>query len=154
MLVRRFEPKDAMRLSQLIIENLQQVNINDYSQETIDILAQAYIPDRIIERARQHLTLVGLVEDEVVGTASLDHDRVRNVFVEVSRHKRGLGKKLMAVIEAYAKEQHLEKIFLLSGLSAYRFYEKLGYKIVKRFDQDLGGMPFPVIQMEKELVAD
>lgn len=154
MVVRRFEPNDAERLSQLILENLQQVNIKDYPQEIIAILAQAYTPERIIERASHYLILVGIVDDEVVGTASLDHDQVRNVFVEVSWHKRGIGKKLMAVIETRAKEQGLKKIFLLSSLSACRFYEKLGYKIVKRFDQDLRGAPFPVIQMEKELVID
>jgi N-acetylglutamate synthase-like GNAT family acetyltransferase len=154
MLIRRFEPEDAEQLSQLIIQNLQQINIKDYPPEAIDKLAQFYTPARVIEDARHQLTIVGLVDDELVGTVSLDHERVRSVFVDVGKHRSGIGKELMAVIETYAKKQGLRKIFLLSGLSAYEFYKKLGYEIVKRFENDLDGIPLPVIQMEKELEVD
>jgi hypothetical protein len=84
MLVRRFEPKDAERLSQLILENLQQVNINDYPQETIAILAQAYTPERIIERARQYLTLVGLVDCEGI----LLLNKLNSLFQVETNHAR------------------------------------------------------------------
>jgi N-acetylglutamate synthase-like GNAT family acetyltransferase len=151
MLIRKFEPKDAKNLSQLIIHNLQQVNIKDYPPEAIDKLAQSYTPARVIEDARHQLTIVGIVDDEVVGTASLDYERVRSVFVDVGKHRSGIGKELIAVIETYAQKQGLKKIFLLSGLSACEFYRKLGYKVVKRFENDLDGIPLPVIQMEKEL---
>ncbi|MBN1220059.1 MAG: GNAT family N-acetyltransferase [Anaerolineae bacterium] len=155
MLIREFEPKDAEKLSQLIIQNLQQVNIKDYPPEAIDKLAESYTPASIIEDAEKQLTVVGLVDDQVVGTASLDQDRVRSVFVDTGRHGCGIGKELMAVVETYAQKQGLKKIFLLSGLSAYGFYEKLGYEIVKRFENDLDGIPLSVIQMEKKLaVAD
>jgi N-acetylglutamate synthase-like GNAT family acetyltransferase len=154
MLVREFEPHDAERLSQLIIQNLRQVNIRDYPQEAIEILESEYTPGEIIEAARHQLTLVCVIGGEVVGTASLDRERARSVFVEVSLHKRGIGKKLVLAIEDYAREQHIKKVFLLSGLSAQGFYEKLGYTVVRRFDNDLDGIPLSVVHMEKELVAD
>ena len=153
MLVRNFELEDAEKLSQLIIQNLRQVNIQDYPNEAIDALVPFYTPEKIIERSKHQFTLVCTLGNDLVGTASLDYDRIRNVFVDLARHRRGIGKKLMGAIEAYAQEQHLKKIYLLSGLSAYGFYEKLGYKIVKRFDNDLNGIPLPVIQMEKALVT-
>ena len=154
MLVRNFEPEDAAKLSPLIIQNLRQVNIQEYSNEAIDALVPFYTPEKIIERSKHQFTLVCTLGNDLVGTASLEDDRVRDVFVDVARHRSGIGKKLMGAIEAYAREQLLKKIYLLSGLSAYRFYEKLGYKIVKRFDNDLNGIPLPVIHMEKALVTD
>lgn len=152
MFVREFTPQDAERLSQLIVRNLRQVNIQDYSSEAIEALALSCTPEKIIESARHQLTLVCMMDDEIVGTASLEGERVRNVFVEVSLHKRGIGKKLVLAIEDRAKRKRIKKVFLLSGLSAQEFYQKLGYTVVRRFDNDLDGIPLPVVHMEKELV--
>jgi putative acetyltransferase len=154
MSVREFEHQDAQKLSRLIVRNLRQVNIRDYPGEAIEILVSEYTPERIVESARHQLTLVCVIDGEVVGTASLDGERVRSVFVEISLHKRGIGKRLVLAIEKHAKEQHIKKVFLLSGLSAQGFYERLGYTVVKRFENDLDGIPLPVVYMEKALVTD
>jgi N-acetylglutamate synthase-like GNAT family acetyltransferase len=154
MEVRNFEPEDAEKLSQLIVQNLQLVLIKDYPTEAIEALMPFFTPEKLIEDAKHQFMLVSLLDNELVGIASLDDDRVRNVFVDVARHRRGIGKKLMTAIEAYAQEQQLKKIYLMAAISACGFYEKLGYKIVKRFDHDLNGIPIPEIQMEKVLVTD
>jgi N-acetylglutamate synthase-like GNAT family acetyltransferase len=154
MIVRNFEPEDAEKLSQLIVQNLQQVLIQDYPTEAIQALMPFFTPEKLIEGSEHHLTLVATLENDLVGTVSLDYDQVRNVFVAVERHRRGIGKKLMAAIEASAQEQQRKKIYLMSGLSSSGFYEKLGDKIVKRFDRDLNGIPVPEIQMEKVLVPE
>jgi N-acetylglutamate synthase-like GNAT family acetyltransferase len=154
MKVRHFESQDAEILCQLIVQNLQQVLIHDYPKGAIEALMPFYTPEMITARSKHLYTLVGTLGNGLVGTASLDYDRVRNVFVDVARHRRGMGKNLMVAIEAYAQEQHLKNIYLMSGLSAFRFYEKLGYKIVKRFDRNLNGIPIPEIHMEKVLVTE
>jgi GNAT superfamily N-acetyltransferase len=154
MEVRNFEPEDAEKLSQLIVQNLQQVLIKDYPNEALEALIPFFAPEKLIEDSKHQFMLVGMVGNDLVGIASLDDDRVRNVFVDVARHRRGIGKKLMTAIVAYAQEQHLKKIYLMAAISACGFYEKLGYKIVKRFDRDLNGIPLPEVQMEKALVTD
>lgn len=154
MMVRRFLPNDAEALSQIFIQNLRQVNIHDYPIEAIEALVLPYTPEQIVERACKWITLVCTDGPDVVGTASLDHDRVRDVFVAVSQHRTGIGKQLMYAIEETAKEQHLETLFLLAGISAEKFYEKLGYVVTKRFDNDLNGIPLRVIRMEKDLSAN
>lgn len=154
MEMRNFELEDAEKLSQLIIQNLQQVLIQDYSNEAIEALMPFFTPERIIEGSEHQLTLVCTIGNDVVGMASLDEDRVRNVFVDVAMHRRGIGKTLMDEIEVHAQAQRLKKIYLMSAISACGFYEKLGYKIVKRFDRDLNGTPIPEIHMEKALVTD
>lgn len=151
MLVRKFLPSDAEALSQIFIQNLRQVNIRDYPSEAIEALVRLYTPEQIIERAGKWITLVCTDGQDVVGTASLDNDRVREVFVAVSQHRTGIGKQLMHAIEMMAKEQHLEKLYLLAGISAEDFYKKLGYVVIKRFDNDLNGIPLRVIRMEKDI---
>lgn len=154
LIIRNFELQDAERLSRLIVQNLRQVNIKDYSIEAINALVPFYTPKQIIGRSKHQYILVCTLNDHLIGTASLDCDRVRNVFVDIAWHKRGVGEELMSSVEVYASEQNLKRIYLTSGLSAYRFYKKLSYKIVKRFDEDLNGVPLPVIRMEKPLITD
>ena len=151
MMIRKFVPEDAEKLSQLIVRNLRLVNIRDYSKETIEALATYFAPDTIIDLATNSYTIVCTHEGHIVGIAVLDKDRVRNVFVEVEMHKQGVGRLLMAAIEAHAIEINLIKIYLYAGLSAQGFYSKLGYKTINRIEHDLDGNPLPVIKMEKIL---
>ncbi len=151
MLVRQFFPDDAERLSRLIVRNLQLVNIRDYSPQVIEALIPSHTPERIQDLACNGYTLVGVDGDLIVGTASLDGDRVRNVFVAVEKHGNGVGRKLMAAIEAYALDHRLRRIYLLSGLTAEGFYRKLGYEKVGAIEHDLDGVPLQLIKMEKVL---
>ena len=154
MEVRLFKSEDAEVVSHLILRNLHEVLIQDYPLEAIEAFEPFFTPERLVEKSRNQHTLVSEIGDEVVGTASLDHDRVRGVFVDVDRHRSGIGKGLMSAIEAYAREQQVEKIYLMAGISAYGFYEKLGYKVVKHFDRDLNGIPIAEVHMEKVLVTE
>jgi GNAT superfamily N-acetyltransferase len=151
MLVRKFTPEDAEMLSRLITRNLRLVNIRDYSPEAIEALLPHYTPDKIIDLSKNGYMVVCIHEDELVGTAFLDGDRVRNVFVDVDMHKSGIGRFLMADLEAHAIEKNLMSIYLHAGLSAEGFYRKLGYETIERIDRELNGFPLPVIKMEKAL---
>ena len=150
MLVRRFVPADAEILSRLIIRNLQLVNIHDYSREVIDALIPTYSPERIRHTADKTYTIVCVDGEDIVGTALLDGDRVRNVFVDVDQHGRGIGRLLMAELEAHALENKLPRIYLHSGLTGEGFYHKLGYKTISPIEHDLDGVPLSLIKMEKE----
>ncbi len=151
MLVRRFSPDDAERLSRLIVRNLQLVNIHDYSREAIDALIHTYTTNRIRHLAENSYTIVCVDGENVVGTASLDGDRVRNVFVDVDRHGRGIGRLMMNEIEDHARANQLQRLFLHSGIAGEGFYHKLGYTTIAPIEHDLDGVPLPLIKMEKEL---
>ena len=154
MEVRNFKPEDAEKSSQLIIQNLQRVLTQDYPNEAIEVLMPFFTPEELIEKSKHQYTIVGMLGNDLVGFATLDTDRVRGIFVDVARHGRGIGKKLMTELEAYAKEQRVKKIYLMSAISASGFYKKLGYRVVKHIDHDLGGMSIPELQMEKILLVD
>jgi GNAT superfamily N-acetyltransferase len=130
---------------------LREVLIEDYPKEVIEALERFYTPEQIIDRSNHHLTLVCTLGSELVGSASLDEDRVRNVFVDVSRQRSGIGRELMGVIEERAREDGQKKLYLMAGISAVGFYEKLGYKTVRRHVRELGNTPIVEIQMDKTL---
>ncbi len=151
LVVREFVPGDAEGLSQLIVENLRQVLIQDYSSEAIEALALSFTPEKLIEDGARQFTLVGTIGADLVGTASLADDRIRSVFVDVSRHSTGIGRQLMAELESYARQRRLGRVYLMAGLSASGFYERLGYQTVERVEHEMDGNPVPVIHMEKNL---
>ena len=71
---------------------------------------------------------------------------VKRVFVRPEYRGRGLAKLLMASVEAHAREQGCEKLFLDTRITlepAVALYRKLGFEIV--FRQGL------YVQMEKKL---
>ncbi len=151
MVVREFVSGDAEGLSRLIDENLRQVLIQDYPRKAIEALAISFTPEKLIEDAERQVTLVGTIGSDLVGTASLADDRIRSVFVDVTRHGAGIGRQLMADLESYARQRGLGRVYLMAGLSACGFYERLGYRSVERVEHEMDGNPVPVIHMEKEL---
>lgn len=151
MLLRQFTPEDADLLSRLIIRNLRRVNIRDYSAEAVEALVPFFTPERLIENSKHQYTIVCTRGAELVGTASLDGDRVRTVFVAVDMHGRGIGRTLMAEIETHARENGVSRLYLHAGLSAQGFYERLGYDVIQRVERELEGIPIPDIKMEKVL---
>jgi N-acetylglutamate synthase-like GNAT family acetyltransferase len=151
MLVRKFNPEDADQISRLIVRNLKQETIRDYSPEAIEALVPHYAPDILIELSKNSYMIVCIHGDDLVGTATLDRDRVRNVFVDIDMHRQGIGKLLMADLEAHAIAKNLKSIYLHAGLSSEGFYHKLGYEPIKRIEHELDGTPLPVIKMEKVL---
>jgi GNAT superfamily N-acetyltransferase len=151
--VRPFESEDAQPISQMIVQNLRQVLTQVYSHEAIEVMVPHFTPEQLIEQSEDQLALVGILDGELVGTAWLAHDRVKNVFVDVDRHGTGIGRALMAAIEAEAGQRKLKRLYLMAGLSASGFYERLGYRTVEQLDREIDGVPVPVIHMEKVLVA-
>jgi GNAT superfamily N-acetyltransferase len=151
MLIREFVPEDAEGVSRLILRNLREVNTRDYSLEAVEAMGPFYTPERIIERSMSNWTIVCVHEDRLVGKASLDGDRVRNVFVDVDMHGQGIGSRLMAEIESHAQANGLETLRLHASPSAEGFYRKLGYIPVERIERELDGIPAPVVRMEKGL---
>lgn len=151
MLIRRFTAEDAEQLSQLIKRTLRNVNSRDYSMDAIESLIPFFTPESLIQQASEQYMIVCIDEGELVGVASLDGDRVRTVFVDADRQRLGIGKLLMADIEARAIETHQTWLYLHAALSAENFYQALGYKSIGPIDRELNGFPVPEVETAKML---
>jgi ribosomal protein S18 acetylase RimI-like enzyme len=52
---------------------------------------------------------------------------VFHLHVRRGRRRRGIGRALMRRLEANAREMGVERVWLLAGLAAREFYERMGY---------------------------
>ncbi len=65
---------------------------------------------------------------KIIGYIKGGADRISNLFVKEEHHKKGVGKKLVKLLEVEAKKQNSKEIKIRSSIYAVPFYQKMGYK--------------------------
>lgn len=130
LVIRAYTEEDSPVLSAIIRENLLQVNSKDYPQEIIDRMCAIFTPKHITELSGTRTAVVAVVDNQVIGTASLAGDTIYTVFVDPRHHARGYGQCLIAYLEQLAAESGILSLQLPSSITAQGFYEKLGYRAV------------------------
>jgi GNAT superfamily N-acetyltransferase len=151
MKIRKFQNKDARKLSYLIRRALNEVNIKDYPKRVIVYLSKQNTPSKLIEKSKRRDIYVIVDGDRILGTASLENNNIFSVFVNPTYHGKGIGQRLVGYIERVAKKRGIDRLELPSSLTAVGFYEKLGYKKVKKVFIKVKSTKGYEIIMEKKL---
>ena len=137
--INEYESKYAKQISEIVLQNLYQINIKDYSKEYIDEVASHFTKDEIEKNFPQRIKcFVALKGDEVVGTASIhkfsdnepDTYVILTVFVKIENHKQGIGRLLIEAVEEYAKDIGGKRLKVPASVFGFGFYKKLGYDFV------------------------
>jgi GNAT superfamily N-acetyltransferase len=103
-------------------------------------LEQLALKTDMMNRDDAYDTFVAVSEEKVVGFITIEESmdlvspigclRINGIAVRHEYQRRGIGTKLMAHAEAFAKENGLSSIILNSGVkrkAAHAFYKSLGY---------------------------
>ena len=90
--------------------------------------------------------LIGVKNNKIVSCGRLhfnneDEAQIRYMAVEEGLQGNGLGKKILFLLEKKAQETNAKKIILNARDHVIRFYEKSGYKILKKFNGSDTGIP-------------
>jgi len=136
MIIEPFQTHQAKAVSNLIRRNLLEINSKDYPLEFITYLVDFFSPAQIVKNAQVQHIFVALEEGKVIGTSGLANFGSAKkpsyygvaVFVEPECQGQGIGKLLVAAVEAKAKEIGAEKITVRAAMGAREFYRKLGYQ--------------------------
>ena len=131
---RRFEKSDAEAVSKLVIRNFKEVNIKDYPKEEIEHLVEIFTPEKVIKRSEVSHFYVACVDNVQVGCGSIapfwdkeDESILLTIFVLPEMHGRGIGKKIIEVLEADEYFLRAKRIEIPASITACEFYRKLGY---------------------------
>jgi len=130
-LIRPAQREDAEGISHVVISALRETNAKDYSEAVIARVEQSFSPAAVSDLLERRLVFVAINSDGIVGTASLDGQVVRTVFVEPQCQGRGIGRALMAEVERAAVERDVAVLTVPSSVTAEPFYAKLGFKSVR-----------------------
>jgi GNAT superfamily N-acetyltransferase len=138
---------DTAAISRVVIAALRESNSQDYSPEVVAQVERSFTPEAISSMLDKRKVLVALLGETIIGTASLDGNVVRSVFVDPAYQGGGIGRQLMDVIHATAASAGVAALRVPSSITAERFYATLGYQTVR---DEFHGAELTVV-MEKRL---
>lgn len=122
---------DADAISHLIIQTLREINAKDYPPAVIEEVIKSFSPDQVVIRIKQRHVFVVIRDECIIGTASLEDNVVRSVFILPHNQRQYIGSMLMSHLEKTAKEKNIHILTVPSSITAEGFYQKLGYKALR-----------------------
>jgi predicted N-acetyltransferase YhbS len=122
---------DAEGISMVILESLRTSNAKDYTSDIIKRVAQNFSPMHIVALLNKRDVVVARLGGRIVGTAALDGDVIRTVFVAPDVQNRGIGRRLMHELEHRARVKGITTLSVPSSITAELFYAKMGFVTVR-----------------------
>ncbi|MDO7908940.1 GNAT family N-acetyltransferase [Pseudomonas sp. 22-AL-CL-001] len=129
--IRPATSSDATAISRVVLAALRESNSKDYPPGVIAQVEQSFSPEAITLHLAKRKVFVALLGETIIGTAALDGDVVRSVFVEPAHQKSGIGRQLMEVVHATAALAGTETVRVPSSITAEKFYTALGYQKIR-----------------------
>jgi N-acetylglutamate synthase-like GNAT family acetyltransferase len=118
-------------VSKLIRTALNDINSKDYSPSVINNLGNYYSPIAILEMLHDRMIYVACLDNQIVGTVSLKDNSILTLFVESTKLNRGIGTLLMTHVESIARKKGYQSVTVVSSLTAYPFYRKIGFQTTR-----------------------
>ena len=153
MKIRRFEEKDAKKVSELIIDTLRKTNIKDYSADTIENYVNNFQPENVLKRASWTHFYVAEEKGNIIGCGAIapywdkiDESSLFTIFISPEHQGKGIGQKIIETLEKDEYFLRAKRIEIPSSITAVPFYKKMGYSRkngVNRADDE------GIVRMEK-----
>lgn len=80
-----------------------------------------------------------------------DAARVRAMYTHPDFVRRGVGRRILEVCEAAARDEGFGAVELMATLAGEVLYRACGYEPLERILDDRGGVPVPLVRMRKRL---
>ena len=90
--------------------------------------------------------------DSALLDPAADPARVRAMYTNPAYARRGVGRLILSLCELAAATEGFQRLSLMSTLAGEPLYTACGFQPVERVTDDTGGVPVPLVRMEK-LVA-
>lgn len=129
--IRPAQAGDAADISRVIIRALRETNAKDYTPDIIARVELSFSPAAVERLIDQREVFVAEMDNRVVGTASLDGQALRTMFVLPDMQGRGIGRLLVERIERVARERQLAILMVPATVTAEAFYARLGFTSVR-----------------------
>lgn len=152
--IRKYKPEDVQDLANIFYNTTHRINIQDYTQEQVDVLApeECLNAEKWIEKFERTNPFVAVVNEQVVGFAELIPDGYIDCFY--CHHDwigRGVGSALMKTIYQEAIEEGIKGLYVDVNIKGKPFFEKYGFIIVEEVVVNKKNVPFKICKMKKIL---
>lgn len=134
MIIRKFNINDAEEVTKLVCRNLLEYNIKDYGLKRMTKFAQEYTTNKIIKIATNGNMYVACNKTKIIGCGAIMYNNslknesiILTLFILPEYHNKGIGKKIIKILEKDPISLNCKKIVVNASLSSNIFYEKMGY---------------------------
>ncbi len=152
MIIRKAQDKDYAEIARLHRKTIRTINAQDYPPRVIAVWSGITSAQRFRESADMCNRWVAVKKSKIVGYC--DHNfncEIWGLYVHADYLKKGIGKKLLTVLEKSLKKQGCGHIQLKATITAKSFYLKHGYRVVKKIPYRMQHVTLDIYRMSKKI---
>ena len=95
--------------------------------------------------------LIGVIDNKIIACGRLHFNsdneaQIRYMAIDEHYQRRGIGVKVIELLEAEAKKKQINKIVLNARNHVIEFYKKSGYKAVRKYEGSDTGIPHTTME--------
>lgn len=130
MIIKKYEPTYCKELIQLFYDTVHTINAKDYSKKQLNAWATKNTdPEKWNHSLTEHYTIVAIEDEIIVGFGDIDQTGyIDRLFVHKNYQRQGVATAICDQLEQTAKG----KVYTHASITAKPFFEKRGYKVIKK----------------------
>jgi putative acetyltransferase len=133
ILIRTYRHEDTQAIASIYYNTIHRINIQHYTKEQVDEWAPASSleTEGWTKKFARTKPIVAVVENEIVGFAEFESNgHIDCFFCHHDWIGKGVGAALMKEILQRAKNDRIHHIFSEVSITARRFFEKHGFRVI------------------------
>ena len=148
MELRRYESSDCKEVAELFYNTVHIINAKDYTKEQLDVWATQEVDlEKWNQSLQGHYSVVAVDNEIIVGFGDIDKDGyLDRLYVHADYQRKGIATAICKQLEQAVEG----KITTHASITAKRFFEKLGYKVVRKQEVERRGIFLTNFVMEKD----
>lgn len=152
MIIRQYEPSDCQAIAELFYNTVHAVNAADYTREQLYAWASGHVdPEQWNQSFLEHYTLVAMDGETLAGFGDIDESGyLDRLYVHMDYQNRGIG---TAICDGLERAVSGTAITVHASITAKPFFEKRGYRTVKKQQVERCGILLTNYAMEKQTAA-
>lgn len=148
MIIRRYEPEDCKELVKLFHDTVHSINARDYIKEQLCVWATGSVDlEAWNQSLLKHFSVVAVKNGIIVGFGDIDKNGyLDRLYVHKDYQNQGIATAICDELECSFQ---VDKIITHSSITARPFFERRGYKVIKKQNIKRNGVLLHNYVMEK-----
>lgn len=148
MELRKYQSSDCKEVTELFYNTVHTVNAKDYTKEQLNVWATGQVDlEKWNESLQEHFSVVAVDDEIIVGFGDIDKTGyLDRLFVHTDYQGKGIATAICNQLEQAVKGN----ITTHASITAKPFFEKRGYKVIKKQEVERQGIFLTNFVMEKD----